>query len=208
MKISLFLEKIYHVTSINTMKKIAVFASGNGTNAENLIRYFQKHPSAKVVAVFSNNHRAGVIQKAETLGVPCELFDRQQFTQTDDLLHKLKHYEVDLIVLAGFLWKIPSRIIKEYPKRIINIHPALLPDFGGKGMYGKRVHEAVLQSGKTQSGITIHLVNEQYDKGEIIFQAKTRVEKTDTADSLANKIHRLEYKYFPKVIEQYLLNRI
>lgn len=190
------------------MKKIAVFASGNGTNAENLIRYFQKHPSAKVVAVFSNNPRAGVIQKAEALGVACEQFDRQQFTQVNDILHKLKYYGVDLIVLAGFLWKIPSRMIKEYPKRIINIHPALLPDFGGKGMYGKRVHEAVLQSGKTQSGITIHLVNEQYDKGEIIFQAKTGVEKTDTADDLANKIHRLEYKYFPKVIEQYLLNRV
>jgi phosphoribosylglycinamide formyltransferase-1 len=185
-------------------KKIVVFASGNGTNAENLIRYFQKHPLAKIVAVFTNNEKAGVIRRTKNLGIACKIFDRHQFTKANDLINELNVYQTDLIVLAGFLWKIPKQLIQQYPKRIINIHPALLPDFGGKGMYGQKVHEAVIRSGVLQSGISIHLVNENYDEGEIIFQAKVNIENNDDAESLAAKIHLLEYKHFPQVVERYL----
>jgi phosphoribosylglycinamide formyltransferase-1 len=185
-------------------KKIVVFASGNGTNAENLIRYFQKHPLAKIVAVFTNNEKAGVIRRTKNLGIACKIFDRHQFTKANDLINELNAYQTDLIVLAGFLWKIPKQLIQQYPKRIINIHPALLPDFGGKGMYGQKVHEAVIRSGVLQSGISIHLVNENYDEGEIIFQAKVNIENNDDAESLAAKIHLLEYKHFPQVVERYL----
>jgi len=189
-------------------KNIAIFASGNGTNAENLITYFQKNSVGKVVAVLTNRQDAGIIQRAEKLNIPCKIFDKAQFYQSEEILHYLKNLHIDWIVLAGFLWKIPTEIIRTFPRHIVNIHPALLPGFGGKGMYGKHVHEAVIRSGEKESGITIHLVNEQYDQGEIIFQSKLTIEKNETPETLAEKIHQLEYNYFPVIMKQLILKDI
>lgn len=185
-------------------KKIVLFASGNGTNAENIIRYFSQKKAAEVAAVFTNRPQAGVIKRAEKLHVPVFVFTREQFSDTDKLVRQLESLGTDLIVLAGFLWKIPSGLIRHFPQRIINIHPALLPAYGGKGMYGRHVHEAVLAAGEQKSGITIHYVNEFYDAGQIIFQAETAVSASDTPETLAAKIHRLEYLHFPPVIEKIL----
>ena len=184
--------------------KIIIFASGSGTNAENIIKFFQKSGQTEVAAVFSNNKSAGALKKAHNLNVKALLFDKEAFYKTNEVLNIIKDIDPDLIVLAGFLWLFPSKIIREFPGRIINIHPALLPKFGGKGMYGARVHETVIAEKEKETGITIHYVNEKYDEGQTIFQATTNIEENDTSESLAAKIHQLEYKYFPEVIQQLL----
>jgi len=186
------------------MKRIIIFASGSGTNAENIIKYFQKLKTAEVTHVFSNNQRAKVLRRAHDLKVKALHFDRASFYDTNEVLHILKDAEPDLIVLAGFLWIFPKKIIDVFPDQVINIHPALLPKYGGKGMYGNHVHEAVVRNQEKESGITIHYVNEHYDEGAIIFQAKTAIKEEDTPEDVANAIHQLEYKHFPVVIEKVL----
>jgi len=186
------------------MKKIAVFASGSGSNAENIARHFQPNPNIEVSLILSNNANALVLERAEKLGISSHVFTRSEFKESDDVVNILKKFKIDFVVLAGFLWLIPKNLIRSYPNRIVNIHPALLPKYGGKGMYGMKVHEAVIQNGDTESGISIHMVNEVYDEGEIVFQGKCPVEKGDTPEDLARKVHALEYEYFPKIIEQLL----
>jgi len=184
------------------VKTIVILASGSGTNAENIIRYFNQAQSfGRVSHIFTNNANAGVIKRAESCDVPVTVFDRSTFN-SEGFLQQIGN--PDLIVLAGFLWLIPNYFVKAFPQKIINIHPALLPNYGGKGMYGSRVHEAVIENGEKQSGITIHFVNEKYDEGEIILQARCFVSQNDTPDSLAQKIHQLEYAYFPITIQTLL----
>ncbi|MDX1271534.1 phosphoribosylglycinamide formyltransferase [Bizionia paragorgiae] len=184
------------------MKRIVIFASGGGTNAENLITFFHNSDNASVIQVLTNNPHAKVLDRCKKLNVSALSFNKIAFTETDDVLNILKASKPDLIILAGFLWKFPEHIIAEFPNKVINIHPALLPKFGGKGMYGKHVHEAVIKSKETETGITIHYVNENYDDGAIIFQAKCEVKTTDSADDVAEKIHELEMKHFPIVVEK------
>jgi phosphoribosylglycinamide formyltransferase 1 len=183
------------------MKNIAVFASGSGTNAENIIKHFSNKNTGRVKLVFTNRPDALVIKRAETLNVPVVIFDRNDFYVSGKVLRMLSQNNIDFIVLAGFLWLVPDDIILAYPGRIVNIHPALLPLHGGKGMYGDAVHRAVIDGGSSESGITIHYVNSHYDSGDIIFQARCSVEPGDTPGTLAKKIHGLEYKYYPAVIE-------
>jgi phosphoribosylglycinamide formyltransferase-1 len=183
------------------MKRIAIFASGNGSNAERIVRYFKPDNSVEVSLVLTNNPKAGVIERANRLGVNCRVFNRHILRETNDIVDLLVKEKIDLVVLAGFLWLIPRNILEAFPNRIINIHPALLPKYGGKGMYGHHVHEAVINAGEKVSGITIHFVNERYDEGQIILQKEVDILDSDTPDSLAGKIHQLEYEYFPKVIE-------
>ncbi|HQG55664.1 MAG TPA: phosphoribosylglycinamide formyltransferase [Bacteroidales bacterium] len=187
------------------MKHIAIFASGSGSNAENIIRYFNDKKNAKVALVLSNKPDAYVIKRAEKLNVPVKVFNREDFYNSNNVLDTLISYNIDFIVLAGFLWLVPENILRHYKRRIVNIHPALLPLYGGKGMYGDRVHRAVIESGDSESGITIHYVDEKYDNGDIIFQARCRVEPGETPESLAAKIHELEYKYYPQIIEKLIL---
>jgi len=184
------------------MKNIVIFASGAGINAENIIRYFSNEKKAKVTLVLSNKPQAKVLERAAALGVDSFFFDRRQFYETEEVLFMLQRRNADLIVLAGFLWLVPRRIIEAYRRRIINIHPALLPLFGGKGMYGDRVHKSVLDAGCTESGITIHFVNEHYDSGDIIFQTRCPVLPDDDADTLAARVHALEYEHYPAVISR------
>ena len=184
------------------MKNIAIFASGSGSNAENLIRYFSAHPQGTVRLVLSNKAEAGAIERAARLGVESMVFDRDTFYNSEQVLARLRQERIDFVVLAGFLWLVPDYLIAAYPDRIVNIHPALLPKYGGKGMYGDRVHEAVIASGEKESGITIHYTNEHYDEGGIICQQKCPVLPGDTPEELAQRIHRLEYEYYPKVIEE------
>lgn len=184
--------------------KLAIFASGNGSNAEQIIRHFKGHPSIEVVAVFTNKPQAGVIQRARNLKIPVVVFNKRQFYEGHEVKDKLAALKVHAIILAGFLWLIPKELLHQYPDKILNIHPALLPKYGGAGMYGMHVHRAVLEAAEDQSGITIHLVNEKYDQGRIIFQAHCQVEPTETPDTLAQKVHALEHRYFPSVIEQWL----
>nr|WP_314290201.1 phosphoribosylglycinamide formyltransferase [uncultured Capnocytophaga sp.] len=186
------------------MKKIIVFASGSGSNAERIATYFREKGTAELSLILCNNPQAGVLQRAKRLEIPSLVFNRQAFYNSEVILNILKNYQPDLIVLAGFLWKVPPYLTETYPDKIINIHPSLLPKYGGKGMYGIRVHQAVIDHHETESGITIHYVNEHYDEGNIIFQAKTTVLPTDTPETLAEKIHSLEYEYFPKTIEKLL----
>jgi len=186
------------------MKHVVIFASGSGTNAENLIRFFQNSENAKVVQVLTNNPRAKVIERCNNLNISCLSFNRTAFFYTDDVIDILKIAQPDLIILAGFLWKIPESMLQQFPDKIINIHPALLPKYGGKGMYGRHVHEAVLSNSEKESGITIHYVNQNYDEGGIIFQAKCAILPSDTAKDIANKIHELEIEHFPKVVESLL----
>ncbi len=187
------------------MIQIAVFASGNGSNAQRLAEYFAQTNHATVAAIYCNNPKAFVIQRAESLNIPLVLFNREQLCNDDNfILNDLKSRNIHLIVLAGFLWLMPQSIIKAYHARIINIHPALLPLYGGKGMYGSKVHESVIANSDKQSGITIHLVDEVYDNGEVLFQATCPVTPDDTPESLAVKIHKLEYKYYPEVVDDYL----
>jgi phosphoribosylglycinamide formyltransferase-1 len=184
------------------MRSIAIFASGSGTNTENIIKYFSTKNNVKVSIVLSNRSDAVVLERAARLGVPSIFFDREEFYNTDKVLRYLVLSKADFIVLAGFLWLVPDNILRKYENRIINIHPALLPSYGGKGMYGDKVHKAVLQNGDKESGITIHYVNEAYDEGDIIFQAKCTVEPGDTPESLAQRVHALEYQHYPRVIEE------
>jgi phosphoribosylglycinamide formyltransferase-1 len=184
------------------MRNIAIFASGSGTNAENIIKYFSNKNSAKVALVLSNKADAFVLERAAKLNIPSVFFDRQDFYLSPKVTDLLKSYKTDFIVLAGFLWLVPQNILQQYPKRIINVHPALLPKYGGKGMYGERVHKAVIGNKEEESGISIHYVNEIYDNGDIIFQAKCTVGSHDTPETLAAKVHELEYQYFPGIIEE------
>jgi phosphoribosylglycinamide formyltransferase-1 len=186
------------------MRKIAVFSSGNGTNAENLIRFFKSSPLARVELVVTNNPSAGVINRAKELGVPAFVFQKGDLTQGEKITQWLLSNQIDLVVLAGFLLKIPHSLINAFEQKIINIHPSLLPKFGGKGMYGNHVHAAVLSSGEKESGITVHLVNEEYDKGEILARFSIPIPEGASVDELAKKIHLLEYEHFPKVVVEYL----
>jgi phosphoribosylglycinamide formyltransferase 1 len=187
------------------MKNIAIFASGAGTNAENIIKYFSTRNTAKVCLVLSNNRNALVIKRAESLGVTTVFFDRSEFYGTGEVLNRLVSEKIDFIVLAGFLWLVPENILEKYNRRIVNIHPALLPDYGGKGMYGDAVHKAVVANCEKESGITIHWVDRHYDNGDIIFQQRCEIEPDDSPESLAKKIHVLEYAHFPAVIEDVIM---
>ncbi len=183
--------------------RLAVFASGSGTNAQNLIEHFNKTFDKRVVMVLSNNPDAYVLKRAARLGVPARVFNREEL-RSGQVLRILQENAVDFVVLAGFLWLIPLSLTEAYRGRIVNIHPALLPKYGGKGMYGLRVHAAVLENGEKESGITIHYVNEQYDRGDIIFQARCPVMPDDTPERLQERVHRLEYEHFPAVVERLL----
>jgi phosphoribosylglycinamide formyltransferase-1 len=184
------------------MKNIAILASGSGTNAQNIIQHFQNHSTIRVDSVWSNRKDAYVLERAAKYGVDNGVFTRDQFYQSEEFLNLLKSRNIDLVVLAGFLWLVPTNLIHAFP--IINIHPALLPAYGGKGMYGDKVHEAVITNREKESGITIHLVDEVYDHGAILHQEKCPVLPSDTPETLAKRIHQLEYEYFPKVIENFL----
>jgi len=186
------------------MKRIAIFASGNGTNAQNIIEHFIDNPEVEVSFILSNRKNAFVLKRAEKFNIPSLTFNHKEFYETEIISRLLIYKKIDLIVLAGFLWLIPDHMLKAFPGRIINIHPALLPGVGGKGYYGMKVHEAVMASGAKESGITIHYVNEKYDDGQTIFQARCPVVASDTAESLAQKVHALEYAHFPEVITQML----
>ena len=185
------------------MINVALFASGNGTNAENLINYFSASKEVKIKLVVTNNADAGVVKRAEVYKKNIQIISKQALeSYTDQIIDFLQTEKVDLIVLAGFLLKIPEKLIQAFPNRIINIHPALLPKHGGKGMYGKFVHKAVIDANEKESGITAHYVNEEYDKGATILQAVCRVDEYETIETLAAKIHELEYFYFPKAVEK------
>lgn len=188
----------------SSLKKIVIFASGSGTNAENIIKYFKNCEKVEVTAVFSNKRSAKVLKRAHDLEVRALHFDREALYQSNEILNLLKDMQPDLIVLAGFLWIFPDKILHEFHNKVINLHPALLPKFGGKGMYGMNVHQAVLDKQEIETGITIHYVNEKYDEGEIIFQTSTPVAPGDSAEDIAEKVHQLEYEHFPKVIENLL----
>lgn len=187
-------------------KKIAVFASGSGTNAQNIIRYFSGNERIKVDSVWSNKPDAYALTRAAALGIDTFIFNRKQFYETEEVVQKLENRGIDLIVLAGFLWLIPQNLIDNF--QVINIHPALLPKYGGKGMYGLKVHQAVVDNREKETGISIHFVNPEYDGGKLIFQAKCPVLPADTPEIVAQKVHELEYKYFPVVIEQLLQGKI
>jgi phosphoribosylglycinamide formyltransferase 1 len=186
------------------IRRLAILASGNGSNAQRLMEHFFSHPSVRVTLLLSNNPEALVLERARKMHVPVVTFSREDFYHTQHILDLLSVQGIDWIILAGFLWLIPTNILKFYPNRILNIHPALLPKHGGKGMYGMKVHEAVIQSRDTESGITIHYVNEKYDDGQVIFQAKCQITPEDSAETLAGKVHELEYRWYPEIIEQTL----
>jgi phosphoribosylglycinamide formyltransferase 1 len=186
------------------MKRIAIFASGSGTNAENIGDYFADRNDVEVSLIFTNNPMAGVINRACNLQIPVVFFDKKTFYETSKIPQILQNSNIDLVVLAGFMMLVPPLLVDAYSNRIINIHPALLPKYGGKGMYGGFVHEAVVKAGEKQSGITIHYVNEHYDEGNIIFQATCDVDPGDTAEDVAEKVHALEYAHYPRVIDQLL----
>ena len=185
-------------------KNLVLFASGSGSNVENIASHFREDPRIRIKGVLSNNPGAGVVDRCKRLGLPLFCFNRPAYQQLEGLLRLLKGLEPDLIVLAGFLWKIPGELVRDFPGKIINIHPALLPRFGGKGMYGMHVHRAVIDSGEKESGITVHFVNEAYDEGAIILQKKVAVTPGESPESLAGKIHELEYEYYPQVIGKLL----
>jgi|ERR1035437_7881006 phosphoribosylglycinamide formyltransferase-1 len=189
------------------MNKIVIFASGEGTNAEWIFRYFRNHPSIKVVSLFCNNSDAPVIRRAFNHHIPVRVFNKKDFYETDAILNELIELDVDLIVLAGFLWLVPEKMIEQFPLKIVNIHPALLPKYGGKGMYGAKVFAEIIKYREKMSGITIHYVNKQFDEGEIIYQAMCRIDKGETPESLAEKTHRLEYHYYPVTIEKVIMEQ-
>ena len=190
---------------MNKKIRLAIFASGSGTNAEAIMQYFQHHPQIQVAILLSNNLNAFALERAKKYNVPSNVFDKQQFRESDEVLNWLNEFEVTHIVLAGFLWLLPEHLIRAYPNKIINIHPSLLPKFGGKGMYGMKVHEAVKASGESESGITIHLVNAHYDDGKILLQSSCKISPTDSAQEIASKVYELEYSNYPKTIEQWAL---
>ena len=182
------------------IKKVAIFASGSGSNAENIIRFFSGEKNVIFPFILSNKSDAFVKNRAEKLNIPFIFFTKEQWIN-GEILNLLKNEGIDLIVLAGFLLKVPSELIEAYPKKIVNIHPSLLPKYGGKGMFGHHVHEAVLAAGDAESGITIHYIDEHYDEGAVILQVKCPVLPDDTPDTLASRVHQLEYEHFPVVIE-------
>lgn len=182
-------------------KRIAIFASGSGSNAQKLMEHFKRSTEVEVALVLTNNPDAYVLQRADSFEIPSHIFDKQEFYKTDNIIDLLKNLDIDLIVLAGFLWLIPKNLIHEYPGRIINIHPAILPKFGGKGMYGDFVHQAVMAAGEAEGGITIHYVNENYDEGEYIYQAKYRIDKEDSLEMVKFKGQQLEHLHYPRVVE-------
>ena len=184
------------------MNRIALFASGSGSNVENIFKYFNTRKTLDFPLVLSNNEHAYVHERAKKLGIPSYFFTRKAFTEAKLVLDLLQKYAIDGIVLAGFMQKISQPLLDAFPNKIINIHPALLPKFGGKGMYGHHVHEAVKNAGETETGITIHYINENYDEGKIIFQAKCPVWPTDSAEDIAARVHELEYRHYPEIIEQ------
>ena len=183
------------------IKRIAIFASGSGSNAENIVNYFRNDEEITISLFVSNKKNAFVHERAKKLQIPCHYFSAEQFREAPDVLTLLKEEKIDYIILAGFLLKVPANLLQAFPDRIINIHPALLPKFGGKGMYGDFVHQAVVEAGEKQSGITIHYVNEHYDEGKVIFQITCDLHPEDTPKCVAEKVHALEYEFFPKVIE-------
>ena len=186
------------------MKKIVIFASGQGSNAQNIILHFNKKGFANVIAIFTNNSSAKVLDIAKNNAIETLIFNKTELSE-GFVLNKLKEIKPDLIVLAGFLWKFPESIIDFYPNKIINIHPALLPKYGGKGMYGMNVHRAVLENRETETGITIHYVNKNYDEGEYIFQKSTNIEDCRSADEIATEVLKLEHEYLPKTVEKLLI---
>lgn len=186
------------------MIKLAIFASGSGSNAQRIVEYFKENPNIEVACILTNRADAYVIERARLLGIPSELFSRSDLYESNKILRLLTAYSANFIVLAGFLWKVPSSILEAFPNRILNIHPALLPKYGGKGMYGTHVHRAVVENRETETGITIHKVNDYYDEGEPLFQARCEVLATDTPEDVAKKVHALEYEWFPVIIERYL----
>jgi len=189
------------------MKRIAIFASGNGSNAEKIIQHFKEHYKIIVSLIVSSNADAFVLKRAKNNSVPNLVLQKDVFTQTDTLLGDLSNYKIDFIVLAGFMWLIPPYLIKAFHNSIINVHPALLPKYGGKGMFGMNVHRAIIEAKEKESGITIHFVNEKYDEGKIIFQKSCEIDCNESPESLAEKIHQLEHKYLPEIIENVLINK-
>ena len=187
------------------MKRLSIFVSGNGTNLQRIAEYFSDNKDVEIVNVVCNNPKAYSIERAKNLGIPLRMITKQDFN-SEAFIKKLQNLDIDLIVLAGFLWKLPENLVKAFPKKIVNIHPALLPKYGGKGFYGEHVHEAVVAAKEAQSGITVHYVNELYDSVEIILQARVSLDENETPDTLAAKIHQLEQAYFPVAIEQVLFS--
>ncbi|HWW42374.1 phosphoribosylglycinamide formyltransferase [Pedobacter sp.] len=185
-------------------KRVAIFASGSGSNAQKLMEHFKNSPEVEIALVLTNNPDAYVLQRADNFEIPSHIFDKNEFYKTDHIVELLKNLDIDLIVLAGFLWLIPKSLIHEYPGRIVNIHPAILPKFGGKGMYGDHVHLAVMDAKEPEGGITIHYVNENYDEGEYIYQAKYRIDKDDNLEMIKFKGQQLEHLHYPRVVESIL----
>jgi len=185
-------------------KRIAIFASGSGSNAQKIMEHFKKHMDAEVVIVLTNNPEAYVLQRADNFEIPSHIFDKHEFYKTNNVIDLLKNLQIDLIVLAGFMWLIPQNLLKAFPNKIINIHPALLPKYGGKGMYGDRVHQAILEAHEEESGISIHFVNEHFDEGEIIHQSRFKIEPGDDLEMVKFKGQQLEHLHYPKVVEQLL----
>lgn len=189
---------------MNMLHHIAIFASGTGSNAKKIVEHFKHNRSVTVSLIVTNKADAPVLAMARENGIPTMVIDRDHFYKTEDILEKFNKFSIGFVVLAGFLWLVPTYLVRAFEKRMVNIHPALLPKYGGKGMYGMRVHEAVKKAGDTETGITIHFVNEQYDDGDIIFQAKCPVNPEDSPEDIAKKIHQMEHRHFPKVIEKLL----
>ena len=186
-------------------QKVAIFLSGAGSNARNICSYFQNHSAISVSLLLSNKETSGAKIIGVEFDIPFYIFNKEQFYHSDEMLNKLKEYQIDTVVLAGFLWLIPENLLEVYPNHIINIHPALLPKYGGKGMYGKHVHEVVFKKKKKESGITIHLCNKEFDKGRILLQAKTDISKADSSIEIATAVQQLEHQFYPKAIEDFIL---
>ena len=198
--------QIYNYKMEKKKWNLAVFASGNGSNAENILNFFNASKDVCVKLILTNNPKAGIIERMSKQQFKVDVFNKEDFYDTENVLNILKENEIGVIILAGFLWLIPEKIIDSYENKIINIHPALLPTYGGKGMYGHHVHEKVIENREKYSGITIHLVNKEYDKGKILFQAKCKIGADDTPETLAKKVHQLEYQYFPQIIMNFLFS--
>jgi phosphoribosylglycinamide formyltransferase 1 len=190
---------------MKSKSRIAIFASGSGTNAEAIIKYFQGHNFIEVTLLLSNNPSAYALERARNLRVKSVVFSRPQFLESNDVLHQLGDNEITHVVLAGFLWLVPQNLIDAFPSRIINIHPALLPKYGGRGMYGTKVHEAVRAANEAETGITIHVVDEHYDSGDILFQARCEINSEDTPETIAQKVHHLEHTHYPRQIERWVM---
>lgn len=189
-------------------KKVAVFASGNGTNAEKIFDQFKDHPQIEVALLFANKTGVGVLERANRYNIPSVVFNRADFYHSDVVLKRLKEEQIDLVVLAGFMWLVPEQLVNAFPDRIVNIHPALLPKYGGKGMYGMHVHEAVKAANEMETGITIHFVNQHYDEGSIIAQFACAIDPNDSATEIARKVQLLEHENYPKVIAEVVLNQL